>query len=121
MTKIGDILKGKVVKIFKKGAIVQIPPGEDAFLPIGEVSNEGYVRDGEIERFIKWGQEVQVAVIGKNKKFNQWTVSLKQGDTKAVFEDKLKRFLKDSGDTLSQLQKNKDRKNGAKKKPIKPL
>lgn len=124
MPKFGEVVNGELIKILKNksgsdiGALVKLSSGETAFLPVKEIS-EKYVKN--ISDFIKVGEKTNFRVTGKNKKFNQYGVSLKRANEEVnhelVFQKKLEKFMKESGDKLRQIQKNKDRKqNGRKKK-----
>lgn len=124
MPKFGELVSGKVIKIMKNkkgydfGALIKLTTGETTFLHVKEISDD-YVKN--IEDYVKVGENVQVRITGKDKKFNQFAVSIKRVNEEVnqelVFQKKLERFMKDSGDKLRQIQKNTDRKqNGRKKK-----
>lgn len=127
MPKFGELVKGEVVKIITNrdgndvGALVKIPTGETTFLPVKEISTN-FVK--KIEDYIKVGQTIDVRITGKNKKFNQFSVSMKRANEEVnqelVFQKKLERFMKDSGEKMRQIQKNKDRKQNGRKRKDKP-
>lgn len=127
MPKFGDKVNGLVVRILKNkdgndiGALVKIGGGETAFLPVKEIANK-YVE--KIEDYVKVGDKIDVRITGKNKKFNQFSVSIKRANEEVnqelVFQKKLERFMKDSGEKMRQIQKNKDRKQNGRKRKDKP-
>jgi S1 RNA binding domain protein len=127
MPKFGDLVSGVVIKIIKNregndiGALVKIESGDVTFLPVKEIS-KNYVK--KIEDYIKVGQKINVRITGKNMKFNQFGVSLKKANeevnVEVDFQKKLEKFMKDSGEKMRQLQKNKDRKHNGRKKKDKP-
>ena len=123
MPKVGDLVQGKVHKILEEGAIISLGSNDQAFLPIGEVS-EKFVKRGKIGYFIKEGQDLEFRVtkMGRFKGKERITVSLKrvdeEGFKKQNFEKKMQRFLKSSGEIQSQIRKNNDRKHGTLKKKI---
>ncbi|MFL2664724.1 MAG: polyribonucleotide nucleotidyltransferase [Dehalococcoidia bacterium] len=58
--EVGEIYKGKVVRIMSFGAFVQILPGKDGMVHISELANE---RVPEVESVVTIGDEVEVKVI----------------------------------------------------------
>lgn len=125
MPKFGELVKGEVIKIIKNkqgddiGALVKLTTGETTFLPVKEIA-ASFVK--KIEDHIKVGEKIEVRITGKNKKFNQFSVSLKRANEEVnqelVFQKKLKRFMEDSGEKLRQIQKNKDRKQNGRRKKV---
>lgn len=123
MPKFGELVTGEVIKIMKNqkgydiGALIKLTTGETTFLPVKEIAEE-FVK--KIEDYVKLGETVQVRITGKNKKFNQFSVSIKRVsedvNQELVFQKKLERFMKDSGEKLRQIQKNTDRKQNGRKK-----
>lgn len=117
MPKFGEVLNGKVIKIFKKGALVKLSSNDVAYLPIREIASE-YVKD--INDYLKVDQKIDVRIIGRSKKDNKFTLSLKRAsenvNKELQFQKKLDRFMKDSKEKMFQLQKNKERKHGIKRK-----
>lgn len=121
MPNVGDILQGKIIKVLKSGAIVELPNNESGFLHISEISTD-FIKN--IYEYVKVGQEVKVKVISVKKAENKVSLSIRKVDNEATkrikFEASLNKFLKESGDKQRQIQKNLDSKRGIKKKP-KPL
>lgn len=113
MPKVGEVVNGKVIKILKAGALVRLSTNEVGFLHISEISHE-YVRN--VRDVLSYGQEVSVLVLGVRKKENKIFLSMSKvkndANQKIVFEAKMKKFLKDSGDKMKQIQKNKEKKQG---------
>ena len=113
MPKFGELVSGEVIKIMKNqkgydiGALIKLTTGETTFLPVKEIADE-FVK--KIEDYMKVGDTVQVRITGKNKKFNQFSVSVKRVNEEVnqelVFQKKLERFMKDSGEKLRQIQKD---------------
>lgn len=58
--EVGDIYKGKVKKIMKFGAFVEIKKGVEGLLHISEIAHE---RTGKVEDVLKVGDSVDVKVI----------------------------------------------------------
>ncbi len=131
----GAVLTGKVTGITKFGAFVQLAPGKSGLVYISEIANT-FVNN--VADFLTVGQEVQVKVlkIDENGRIN---LSIKQAQPRpprqesaprpprpprqessplsddqppldADFEDKLKRFMKDSEGKISDMMKKTDRR-----------
>lgn len=114
MVKYGDIVKGTVLTLKKQGADIKV--GEEvAFLSAREVSiKSDHIR---IEEYLKVGEEVQVKVIGRDRKFrNQLKVSLKQASENYNFEQMMDNWKKVSIEKSAQLQKSRERKQGGRPK-----
>jgi polyribonucleotide nucleotidyltransferase len=58
--QLGDVFTGKVVRIVNFGAFVNIAPGKDALVRIGELSDQ---RVDTVEDVVKIGQEITVKVV----------------------------------------------------------
>ena len=130
--ELGSVVEGKVTRITKFGAFVELEDNKSGLIHISEVADE-YVND--ISEFLQVGQTVQakVVAIDNNGKIALSIKKLKQeseksraprnrnsgrGDFKqnrhssASFEDKLSRFLKDSDERLTDLKRKTDSKRG---------
>lgn len=59
--QVGEIYKGKIVKIVDFGAFMEILPGKEGLLHVSEISNE-FVKD--VRSVLKEGEEFEVKVIG---------------------------------------------------------
>ncbi len=118
--KVGDSVKGKVVKTLKYGAIVEIEGGEKGFVHISKISND-YVK--KVEDYLREGQEVEGKIIGKTKD-GKWEITLKDSGLekreemteeekkKAEFEKKLSKFLRDSEKKFAEYRKRVEKKGG---------
>ncbi len=126
---VGDVAIGKVTKIMPFGAFVRLENGESGLVHISEVSS-GFVKD--INEALTVGQEVRVKIIGIDEK-NRINLSIKKADesqkeasprprTSAPapaffrekkapepqsFDDMISRFMKESGDKLSDFKDTK--------------
>jgi len=139
--EIGSILTGKVTGITKFGAFVALPNGKSGLVHISEIANT-YIND--IHEHLATGQEVNVKVIGIDDA-GRINLSIKQTlptqprrtpapqPAKAVrpaapqpapqpepaaepsFEDKLKRFMRDSDSKISGLyaERKNSRRRGS--------
>ena len=131
--EIGMLLEGEVTGITKFGAFVQLPEGKVGLVHISEVAN-AFVKD--VHDFLKEHDKVQVKVISIDEK-GKIALSIRQALPEApverkpartqpeehmqgkpkfapptTFEDKLSRFLKDSGDRMLDLKRNTESKRG---------
>ncbi len=135
----GQILTGKVTGITKFGAFVQLAPGRSGLVYISEIANT-FVNN--VADFLTVGQEVQVKVISIDEQ-GRINLSIKQAlapkaepaarpprsprqdalpaetDGAPVdpdFEDKLKRFMKDSEGRISDMMKQTERRNSKRRR-----
>ncbi len=119
--KVGDSVKGKIVKTLKYGAIVEIEGGEKGFVHISKISND-YVK--RVEDYLREGQEIEGKIIGRTRD-GKWEITLKNskigrktGDMseeekkKMEFEKKLSRFFKDSERKFAEYRKRVEKKGG---------
>ncbi len=120
--KVGDTVKGRVVKTLRYGAIVELAGGEKGFVHISKISKD-YVKS--VEDYLKEGQEVEGKIIGRTKD-GKWEITLKESNLEKIdaeslseeekkkveFEKKLKKFLKDSEAKLSEYRKRMEKKGG---------
>lgn len=126
---VGDIAVGKVTKIMPFGAFVRLENGESGLVHISEVSS-GFVKD--INEVLDVGQEVRVKVVGIDEK-KRINLSIKKADDSAKkeqpqrrssapapvfvrekkssepqsFDDMISKFMKESGDKLSDFKDTK--------------
>lgn len=118
MPRNGDVIKGKVVKVFPKRAIIDLGNNEAGSLHISHVSKDPKVYVKDINDHIKLGQEVEVRVIGFNRKQNKYDLSIKLLNDdlhkEIRFKEQMEKFLKDSAEKQRQIQTNRDRKQGIK-------
>ncbi len=122
--KVGDTIKGKIVKTLKYGAIVEIEGGEKGFVHISKISKD-YVKS--VDEYLREGQQIEGRIIGKTKD-GKWEITLKdsklekldeqqptqteEDKKKAEFEKKLKRFLRDSEAKFAEYRKRVEKKGG---------
>ena len=136
---VGEIYDGKVTGIMKFGAFVSLPGGKSGLVHISEIA---YTYVSEVKDFLHEGQEVKVRLIAidENGRIN---LSIKKAMTpppqqsrpaarpaqtfasqpapqpsaSSSFEDKLKRFMADSDNKMSDLKQYSDkRSSGSRRK-----
>lgn len=130
--EVGSILEGKVTGITKFGAFVSLPDGKNGMVHISEVSHS-YVSD--IREHLSEGQEVKVKVLSVDE--SRVSLSIKkaqEADRKqsfgrrpsaprtgrpaadeavpASFEDKLKQFMQESENRMSDLRAHTESRRG---------
>ncbi len=134
--EIGAIMEGEITGITNFGAFVQLPEGKVGLVHISEVSN-AFVKD--IHDFLKEHDKVKVKLISIDER-GKLSLSIKQaveesqpkparpenrerrapqrqqGGAKAAapltLEDKISKFLKESGDRMLDLKRNTESKRG---------
>lgn len=131
---IGEIFDGKVTAVMKYGCFVAFGDNLSGMVHISEVSNE-FVAD--INDVIKIGDEVRVKVL-KIDENNKISLSIKKTEPKIFkkrqedfhytpkkkainqddlnFEDKLKMFMTNSQERLTDVKHNKEKKTGVRRK-----
>ena len=134
--EVGSVVEGKVTRITKFGAFVELEDNKSGLVHISEVADE-YVNN--VSDFLKEGQVVQAKVVNidANGKIALSIKKLKQQQkaesernrapkgrpqgrperkpgrqVSASFEDKLSKFLKDSDERLTDLKRKTDSKRG---------
>ena len=117
MIEVNDIVEGSVVGITKFGAFIELEDGKKGLIHISEISNQ-FVKD--VNDFLKVNDKVKAKVIhisddGKIdlsiKRLNEDEVYLEKLEkSKAMFEQKLNKFLKQSQDRLTDLKKHQENK-----------
>ena len=141
--KKGEVVKGKVTGIAKFGAFVELAPGKSGLVYISEIANT-FVK--EVSDFLTVGQEVTVKIISidENGRINlsikqaepprpqevstqrqdrgqtyQRALQAPSGDdapVDAAFEDKLKRFMKDSDSKMSDIRRQSERRGSRRRR-----
>ncbi len=132
---VGDIVEGTVTGITNFGAFVELPTGQTGLVHISEVA-DSYVND--INEHIKRTDKVKVKVLSLDPTGKRIGLSIRQAVEGASptrsfsgprggggggggrgrrplpgsFEDKLKRFMKDSEERLGDLRRNTEGKRG---------
>ncbi|HQK83759.1 MAG TPA: S1 RNA-binding domain-containing protein, partial [Atribacter sp.] len=117
MIEVNDIVEGSVVGITKFGAFIELEDGKKGLIHISEISNQ-FVKD--VNDFLKVNDKVKAKVIhisddGKIdlsiKRLNEDEEYLEKLEkSKAMFEQKLNKFLKQSQDKLTDLKKHQENK-----------
>jgi S1 RNA binding domain protein len=128
---VGSIVEGTVTGITNFGAFVELPTGQTGLVHISEVADV-YVND--INDHLKKDEKVKVKILNIDPNGKKIGLSIRQAQegaspTRALpprgprpsgrgrpapgtFEDKLKRFMKDSEDRLGDLRRNTEGKRG---------
>ncbi len=128
---VGAVVEGTVTGITNFGAFVELPTGQTGLVHISEVADV-YVND--INEFLKKTDKVKVKVLSVDPSGKKIGLSIRQAQEGASaarplpprgprpggprrpapgsFEDKLKRFMKDSEDRLGDLRRNTEGKRG---------
>lgn len=118
----GSILEGVVVKITHYGAFVELGDGKSGLVHISEIADT-YVKD--VRDYLKEQERVKVKVLGYNDK-GKLDLSVKQAlepaerqarvRSKASFEEKLTKFMKESEERLLDLKRNTEAKRGGRRR-----
>ena len=129
---VGSIVEGTVTGITNFGAFVELPSGQTGLVHISEVADV-YVND--INEYLKKAEKVKVKVLSVDPSGKKIGLSIRQAQEGAsavrprvaamgggrggrgrpmpgTFEDKLKRFMKDSEERLGDLRRNTEGKRG---------
>jgi len=73
--QIGNIVKGKVVRLVPFGAFVELEKGVDALVHISQISNKRIAKPGDV---LKIGQEVEAKIIEVNAIEKKINISIKE-------------------------------------------
>ena len=129
---VGSVVEGTVTGITNFGAFVELPSGQTGLVHISEVA-DAYVND--INEYLKKTDKVKVKVLSVDPSGRKIALSIRQAQEGAsptrpriagpsgprggrgrampgTFEDKLKRFMKDSEERLGDLRRNTEGKRG---------
>jgi S1 RNA binding domain protein len=123
VAEIGSIVKGKITKITPYGAFVELPNGTKGLIHISQISDQ-FVR--RIEDYLNINDEVEAKVVAINKKGNL-DLSIKDLNPKQhsspherkeapqdeSFEEKLKKFFKESEERLADLKRSIESKRSS--------
>ena len=114
--KVGDVVEGKVARILKYGAIVELENGESGLVHISEIAPEFVVA---VEEHLREGDVVKVMVIGV-KEEGRYDLSIRRAEypdqprrrpmrqrTDAAFEKRLSEFMRRSNKRLSELSRGR--------------
>lgn len=112
---VGSIVEGKVTGITNFGAFVELDGGETGLVHISEVADT-YVKD--VNNYLKLDQRVKVKVISvdTNGKIGLSIKELEKANqrsqqSKASFEDRLAKFLKDSEERQTDIKRKIDKRS----------
>lgn len=118
MAEVGSVVEGTVSRLADFGAFIQMDGGETGLVHISEV-DRNYVRD--IKEHLKEGDKVNVKVVAI-KEDGKIDLSIKQADPSweerptrssgrdPEFEQKLKRFMRESQERLADVRRQRDSK-----------
>lgn len=118
---VGAIVEGVVTGVTNFGAFVSLPDGKTGLVHISEIA-DAYVKD--INDYVKKNDAVKVKVLSVDTS-GKIGLSIKQASptyrprntpefrrTRANFEDRLARFMKESDERQADLRKATDSKRG---------
>ena len=119
--EVGAIIEGVVTGVTNFGAFVSLPNGKTGLVHISEIA-DAYVKD--INDYVKRNDRVRVKVLSVAPS-GKIGLSIKKASptyrprsapdsrrSRASFEDKLARFMKESDERQADLRKNADSKRG---------
>lgn len=112
--EIGSIVEGKIKKIVKFGAFVEMEDGSQGLIHISQIANQ-FVKD--VSDHLQVGNIVKVKVLAKDER-GYFDLSIKElqensekpKDETESFEDKLTKFFKKSDERLLDLKRNMESK-----------
>ncbi len=121
----GSVVEGRVAKLVKHGAIVELPEGKSGLVHISEIA-DAYVHD--VADYFAEGDTVKVRILAVDER-GRFTLSAKQAEARRPirpvresarreqrrssdggFEQMLSDFLKDSERRMVELKRNRDAK-----------
>ncbi|MDR5708860.1 MAG: S1 RNA-binding domain-containing protein [Armatimonadota bacterium] len=118
----GQILEGTVARIATYGAFVTLPGGRMGLVHISEIADT-FVRD--IREYLREGQRVRVKVLRADAQ-GRLDLSLRQALSpeerassqrhRTTFEEKLRAFLRESQERLTDLKRNTEAKRGGRRR-----
>lgn len=82
--KTGDMVKGQVIQISRDGVLVDIGYKTEAYIPKSEISPS---KDFDINDIVQIGQELEAVVLSKNSETDQYTLSIKNGQTEKLWNN----------------------------------
>jgi S1 RNA binding domain protein len=117
--EVGSTVEGKVTGITKFGAFIELPGGDTGLVHISEIANT-YVKD--INNFLKLNDMVRVKVINidDNGKIGLSMKQLKNSSKQKKvhvalsFEDRMTKFMKESGERQQDLRNREVKRRGGK-------
>lgn len=119
--EVGAIVEGVVTGVTNFGAFVSLPDGKTGLVHISEIA-DAYVKD--INEYVKKNDSVKVKILSMEPS-GKIGLSIKQASptyrprntpefrrSRANFEDRLARFMKESDERIADLRKSTDSKRG---------
>ena len=101
----GSIVKGLVVEVDAKGAVIELAEGIIGYLKVSEISQD---RIEDASTFLKQGAEVEVVIVQIDRRTRKVSLSMKAKEfveEKAAMEDYKKQSPESNGSTLGDLLK----------------
>ncbi|MDP4093136.1 MAG: bifunctional 4-hydroxy-3-methylbut-2-enyl diphosphate reductase/30S ribosomal protein S1 [Bacillota bacterium] len=95
--KVGEVVKGKVVRLVPFGAFVELEGGVDGLVHISNITHTRIAKPGDV---LKIGQEVEAKIIEINTEAKKIALSIKELIPKEVIEEKK---ASASGDNTEEL------------------
>ena len=142
--QIGSIVTGKVTGIAKFGAFVEIAPGQSGLIHISEIADayvnevRDHLNEGQqvqVKIVSIDGKKINLSIKAAGAAVQQPAAALApayerppartyqpraqaviEPDAETSFEDRLKRFMKDSDSKMSEMRRSSDRRSGAKRR-----
>ncbi len=118
----GQVVEGTVARITSYGAFVDLADGRTGLVHISEIADT-FVRD--VREYLQEGQRIRVKVLGANAR-GKLELSLKQAVSpeeranrqrhRTSFEEKLRAFLRESQERLTDLKRNTEAKRGGRRR-----
>ncbi len=102
--KVGDVVEGVVVKVTNYGAFVDLGEGQKGLIHISEISNK-YVK--KVEDYLHEGDRVRAKVVKVDER-GRIDLSLKSMQDEISFEDKLAKYMKESEERITTINKKRD-------------
>ncbi len=119
--EVGTIVEGVVTGVTNFGAFVSLPEGKTGLVHISEIA-DAYVKD--VNDYVKKHDTIRVKILSVDAS-GKIGLSIKQASpsyrprsaqdfrrSRANFEDRLARFMKESDERQADLKKNVDSKRG---------
>ena len=89
--KVGDIVKGKVVRLVPFGAFIELENGIDGLVHISQISDKRIAKPGDA---LQLGQEIEAKVIELNGEAKKINLSIREANPSGVEEKKDENVIK---------------------------
>nr|WP_330399787.1 S1 RNA-binding domain-containing protein [Peptostreptococcus faecalis] len=96
--RVGSVVEAKVLRIIEKGAFVQVKEGVEAYLPIGELSEN---RVNKVEDVVNIGDVVKAAIIKFNAENKRMMLSIKELTREP--EEDISKYMSLGDDTIGNI------------------